>query len=437
MAKISFTTGRIAEFICPNDKHQVFLWDSNTPGLGLRATHGGSKVFIFQGKLNSQTIRLTIGDIKTISIKDAREEACDLQATINKGRDPRQVKTEQTANDETARSQAKIEAMRNTITVQSVWGEYIADCENKWGVHHATDHRKVAQQGGQPQKRGTGTTTQGVLYPLLQMRMLDINASVLRDWQKQETLTRATSARQGFVLFRAFWRWCEQHKVYADLVDIKILENKKLKEEVPAPKTKKFDVLQRAHLPVWFAAVRGLSNPVISAYLQGLLLTGARREELAELKWVDVDFRWGSLWVKDKVEDEGRMIPLNPYLASLLNALPRRNKWVFSSPTSADGKLAEPRIAHNRALAIAGLSHVSIHGLRRTFASLAEWCEMPAGVVAQIMGHKPKATAEQHYINRPLELLGVWHGKYEAWILEQASIDFQQTKSTQGLRVIK
>lgn len=436
MTKLTFTTGRIAGFTCPDNKHQVFLWDT-TPGLGLRTTHGGSKVFIYQGKLNGKTIRLTIGDVKTFSIDDAQKEARKLQVLVDQGRDPRQVKTELTAIDENARAQAKIEAMRNSITVQTVWDEYITDCENKWGKHHATDHRKVVQRGGQPYKRGAGTTTQGVLYQLLQMRMLDINAEVLRDWQKQEALARATSARQGFVLFRAFWRWCEQHKVYASLVDIKILENKKLKEEVPTAKTKKFDVLQRAHLPIWFAAVRGLSNPVISTYLQGLLLTGARREELAELKWGDVDFKWGSLWVKDKIENEGRMIPLNPYLASLLITLPHRNKWVFSSPTSADGKLAEPRIAHNRALAVAGLHHITIHGLRRTFASLAEWTEMPAGVIAQIMGHKPKATAEQHYINRPLELLSVWHGNYESWILEQAEIEFKQSENRQRLHVVK
>jgi integrase len=96
--------------------------------------------------------------------------------------------------------------------------------------------------------------------------------------------------------------------------------------------------------------------------------------------------------------------------------------WVFSSPTSADGKIAEPRIPHNRALSIAGLNHVTLHGLRRTFASLAEWVEMPRGVVAQIMGHAPNATAEKHYINRPIELLAVWHAKYEAWILLQAGI---------------
>ena len=50
------------------------------------------------------------------------------------------------------------------------------------------------------------------------------------------------------------------------------------------------------------------------------------------------------------------------------------------------------------------------------------------------MSHTSNATAEKHYINRPLELLAVWHGKYEAWILEQAGIEFEQEQA--GLKLV-
>lgn len=55
-------------------------------------------------------------------------------------------------------------------------------------------------------------------------------------------------------------------------------------------------------------------------------------------------------------------------------------------------------------------------------------------MVAQIMGHKQSATAEKHYTVRPLDLLRVWHSRYEAWILEQAGIEFQQKQS--GLKLV-
>ena len=97
--------------------------------------------------------------------------------------------------------------------------------------------------------------------------------------------------------------------------------------------------------------------------------------------------------------------------------------WVFTSRASASGRIEEPSRAHVRALTAAGLPHVSLHGLRRSFDSLEEWIDIPSGVVAQIMGHKPSATAEKHYKVRPLDLLRMWHTKIEAWILNEAGIE--------------
>lgn len=108
--------------------------------------------------------------------------------------------------------------------------------------------------------------------------------------------------------------------------------------------------------------------------------------------------------------------------------------WVFSSPTAASGHIAEPRIAHNKALRTAGIDALSIHGLRRSFKSLAEWTEMPDGVTNQIMGHQPNTQAEKYTI-RPIDLLRMWHTKLEAWMLEQAGIEFRQERP--GLRAVK
>ena len=77
-----------------------------------------------------------------------------------------------------------------------------------------------------------------------------------------------------------------------------------------------------------------------------------------------------------------------------------------------------------------------MHGLRRSFSSLTEWLETPAGVVTQIQGHKPSATAEKHYKVRALELLRVHHERIEAWILEQAGVKFAPQAATGTLRVV-
>jgi integrase len=100
--------------------------------------------------------------------------------------------------------------------------------------------------------------------------------------------------------------------------------------------------------------------------------------------------------------------------------------------------MVEPRLAHKRALSTAGLpTDLTIHGLRRSFATLSEWCEMPVGIVAQIMGHRPSATAEKHYKRRPLDLLALWHGKLEAWILLQAKVHFNPEAVKGKLKSVK
>jgi integrase len=452
-----FTADRVERFRCQPGKHQSIYWDGRTPGLGLRVTANDNKAYVFESRLNSHTIRITIGNPDTWPLetqwhddketgkrvehqRGARQEAQRLKALTDQGIDPRQQREEQRNRNHIARTAAK----QKSVLVGDAWAEYLSHHSKRWGARHIADHRNLSQNGGSTKKRGTGTTVQGVLYPLLQMKLGEITAEVLIEWQNKEAANRANNARQGFEMFRAFWRWCAMRPAYASAVNVQAVENKDLRQEVPSRKTKRFDVLERAKLAAWFSAVRQLNNPVVSVYLQALLLTGARREEMASLTWKDVDFDWHSLWVKDKVAKEGRKIPLTPYLSSLLKTLPRKNKWVFSSEAAIGGRIAEPRIPHNRALAVAGLDHVTLHGLRRTFASLAEWVEIPSGVVAQIMGHAPNATAEKHYINRPLELLAAWHDKYEAWILKQAGVRFAvrkgktkgKTKQTRALRLV-
>ena len=55
--------------------------------------------------------------------------------------------------------------------------------------------------------------------------------------------------------------------------------------------------------------MRQIGNPAISAYVQAMLLTGARPNELITVRWADVDFQWNSLTIRDKVEGL-RVIPL-------------------------------------------------------------------------------------------------------------------------------
>jgi integrase len=260
------------------------------------------------------------------------------------------------------------------------------------------------------------------LSSLTNVRLIDLTSDCIEAWAKEESKRRQASARLAWRLLKAFLNWCAAHKAYSELVQPKAVSSSRTRESLGKPRRRN-DVLQREQLKVWFGAVLSLPSPVISAYLQCLLLVGPRREEMAELRWVDLDFRWASMKLKDKVE-EYRVVPLTPYVSQLLYHLPRLNEWVFSSERSKSGHIEEPRIAHNQALKAAGLPHITLHGLRRSFATLSEWIEMPPGISAQVQGHAPQGVREQNYIRRPLDLLRMWHVKIEAWILDQAGIQF-------------
>jgi integrase len=452
MARIKFTAGRVADFKCESGKSRAFLWDSVAPGLGIRASAGGAKVYIFQGKLKRVVIRITIGDPGTWPLeaptdgkgrpigRGARQEARRLKTIIDEGHDPRHVKAEGLEREQAARDAQQVEAQiqllndrRESVTLGMVWPLYVESRCKRWSEWHFRDHQSVVRVGGVPKVRGKGLTEPGPLATLLDVRLSDLTGKRIGAWLAAEAEIRPTQTSLAFRLLSVFINWCDSQDEYSGLVPAGACKTQQVRDEIPSRNAKEGDSLQREQLAPWFKAVREMGNPVQSAYLQALLLTGARRRELGALRWNDVDFQWLSMIIRDKVEGE-RTIPLCPYVAHLLAALPRRNDWVFSSPTSANGQLAEPTPGHKRALIAAGLPNLTLHGLRRSFGSLAEWTETPAGVVAQIMGHKPSAIAEKHYRRRPLDLLRMWHVKIEAWMLEQAGIEFLAVPA--GLRVV-
>jgi len=56
MEKVRLTSGRIDKLVCPAEKTQAFLFDSEIQGLAVRVTSAGNKAFIFESKLNRKTI---------------------------------------------------------------------------------------------------------------------------------------------------------------------------------------------------------------------------------------------------------------------------------------------------------------------------------------------------------------------------------------------
>jgi integrase len=464
------THGLLERAVCPAALPFVLVRDADKKGLRLRVTKSGGKHWQFETRTKGKLFTRALGEWPTVSIDQARSEAHRLRGLTETGIDPREIErqqrearaaaiAEQAARDEKQTAHAAAQA----ATVGDAWKAYLEERRTFWGELHYQDHIKMAQTGGLPHKRRKGVKTiAGPLAHFMPMRLTELDNVTVHTWAQKEAKTRPARTRLALRQLKAFLRWCAAEPDYKTTTDPTAASGKKTREVAGTAKPKN-DYIQREQLPAWFTHVRQIQNPVIAAYLQCLLLTGARREELAELKWEDVNFQWRGLSMKDKIEDM-RAVPLTPYVAHLLQSLPKRNEWVFSSVTavsldekntarranyhakngtvpntanrSESGRLVEPSIAHRKACTAAGLDGLTLHGLRRSFASLCEWLDIPGGISAQIQGHAPQGVREQNYIRRPLDLLRVHHEKIEAWILEQAGIVFDATAALGALRVV-
>lgn len=430
MNRQKLTTGRIQNLILPEGKSQAFLWDSDVNTLACRVTKG-TKAFIFQSVFLKKTIRITIGNISDWKIDNARAEARRLQTLIDTGIDPRQAKAEKKAE-----AASRIAEIRKAhVTFGTAWDAYLqelktgisAKTRHPFSERYIRDHINLSNRGGTIKLRGAGTTSAGPISSLLDTPLSELTSEKIAEWLSLERQHRPTVTAHAYRLVRAFLKWLEDQKQYQGIITANLMQSNQVRKLLPTPSTKAGDCLQKEQLVAWFKAVQNLSNITVSTYLQVLLLTGARRNEIATMKWNDIDFHWESIRIRDKVDGE-RTIPLTPYVKNLLCTLRTSagtdkspDTWIFSSE-SKTGHLIEPRSGHNKALQNGDLPHISLHGLRRSFGTLAEWVEVPTGIVAQIMGHKPSALAEKHYRRRPLDLLRKWHCKIEKWIIKNACL---------------
>ena len=434
------TGGAIERLTCPAGKAQAFLRDAKAPGLRVRVTAAGSKSFVFEAKLNRHTIRRTIGDVRAWRIDQARTESNRLRVTLDNGADPRELERQQAA--QTAARAAK--ATADAVTVSDAWGRYTVEGSPKrrdnWKPRYIADMTKMAAPGGERKKRGQGLTLPGHLAPLLALNLSDIDEDRLTVWFNVESRRSKHQATRALMMFRGFLRWCSSQPEYRALVNRDAGKAPAIMDNLPEMK-RRTDALEAAQVPGWWAGVAQLSNLTASAYLRALLLTGARREEMAALKWADVDFRWHKLTIADKVGDT-RTIPLTSYLAWLLASLPRGKSvdgalspFVFAS-ASKSGRIADPRSSHVKALQGAGIDALTLHGLRRSFSLLGEAAGAPAGAIAQVMGHRPSATAEG-YRPRSVDALRPFLQRIEDHILSLAGVKFAPaTAALAGLRMV-
>jgi len=111
-------------------------------------------------------------------------------------------------------------------------------------------------------------------------------------------------------------------------------------------KAVKRDRFMLAHeLPRFFAAVADEPNTTVRDYLLLSLLTGARRTNVLEMRWTEVDLKEATWRIPRTKNDDPQNVTLSPEAVVLLGerkALASKSMFVFPG-TGASGHLVEPK----------------------------------------------------------------------------------------------
>jgi integrase len=155
-------------------------------------------------------------------------------------------------------------------------------------------------------------------------------------------------------------------------------------------------------------------HPTTARALQVCLLTGQRRQEIADMKWSEIDLP-GKLWTLPRERSKNRKahtVPLSLPVCEILQAARAtapKSSWVFPTPIGSHsdkttGEDPIPGMALRTALARFAAEHdwpaLGPHDLRRTMAT--RMAEEPllgsSDVIGWILNHAPQGVTRQVYV---------------------------------------
>ncbi len=138
-------------------------------------------------------------------------------------------------------------------------------------------------------------------------------------------------------------------------------------------------------------------NQIAAKAIMVLLMTGARRNEVTQARWADVNWERETLFVPRTKNGTPHNIQLGNEVIELLRSVPviEGNPYIFPSPTT--GKpMPHLFFPWDRIRKRAELKDVRLHDLRHSFASLLVNNGEDLHVVQELLGHK-NARSTQRY----------------------------------------
>ena len=166
----------------------------------------------------------------------------------------------------------------------------------------------------------------------------------------------------------------------------------------PTVNNEKTEDLTPDQLEALLAAIDADENISVGNMMKMALYSGMRRGEIFNLKWDDINFETGFIWIRDPKGGKDQKIPMNDMSRGILNSIARtRSPYVF--PGQGGSKRVTLGRAGTRIREAAGLpkDFRPMHGLRHAYASmLASSGKVDMYVLQKLMTHKSPQMTQRY-----------------------------------------
>lgn len=385
--KIKFTQMKL-EALLHGGGPPEYVYDRDKPGLAVRLTSGGARAFVFVGRLHGKVTRITLGRVEALPLNKARSAIDKIRGDVALGLDVvaqrkslRRSEAARTILDQAFRHfvAGNRHRPKTARDYHGLWRLYVASGLGKKAVDAVTsdDLKKLHAQ--------VAAAVIGRRKTRAKERALashDLAAHVSDDWKGHRTANKVVSLVRAVLAFagrkadnpRGFVAWFKQSP-----------RRRRLSDEEASTFRRTLENFE----PVW------------REFFTLSLLTGARRQSLLAMRWIDIHLeqaRWVIPATWSKHGDE-MVVPLTREAVATLSAMKERrgpSSWVFPSEKAKSGHLEEPKAAWMRLLQAAGIADLRLHDLRRTFGSRLAETGASGAVIAAAMGHKSLQSARSY-----------------------------------------